>query len=138
MNMGRRRAVPLIHCIKWFPLLMLPLAALFFETWLNVHLRKNDFEVWGINNRITELQQELEDLKVEEARLGTMDRIGVNAPDLGLVEPSPSQLETVYCAGEGISAGQPRAEYDMANAAADPVQRNREGAFEAYAGEFTP
>lgn len=108
-----RRAIPLAPLIKWAPLLILPFSVLFFETWLNVQMRRNDFELYDISKYTSQLQQEIEDLKVQEAQLGSLDRIGVKAPDLGLIEASPAQIETVYYVPEEMRS-QP---YDVARAA---------------------
>ncbi len=127
----RRRAVPLTSWLKWLPVLILPFSVLFFETWLNVQTRVNDYELFELNQRMRELQRSLDALKVEEARLAAMDRIGVRAPDLGLVEPNPSQIKTIYRSEERDSA--PPActpPYTVARIAVAPEEAAHEGPLE--------
>ncbi len=93
---GLRNAAPLTSWLKWSPILAIAFSLLFFDTWLNVQARLNDYEIAELNDRIMELEKRLYELKVDEARLAAMNRIDARAPELGLVEPGPSQVRLVY------------------------------------------
>ena len=95
---GPGRTVGLNGVGKWLLVLSLPFSALFFETWINTQTIENDYEMADINRRLRSLGQALDTFTVETARLEALDRIEVAAPDIGLVEPEPGQIEIVYYA----------------------------------------
>jgi len=90
--------------IKWAMLLAAPALALASDTWLNTEMLRNDYEIALINKQIKELSDTLDGLRVEEARLETFDRIEIEAPDLGLIEPQPDQIQVIYCTDEEARA----------------------------------
>jgi len=135
----RRRAVPLTGWIKWLPVLALPFSVLFLETWLNVQTRVCDYEIFEINRSTRELQRTLDALKVREAQLAAMDRIGVRAPDLGLVEPNPGQIQTVYFYAERDAVpSSPSPPYDLARVASGLHQWASSGRGVSRQGVATP
>ena len=82
----------------WWALILLPpFAVLAFDTWLNTETFRKDYETAELNKRLREQTEDLDNLKIEEARLETMDRIKIEAPDLGLVEPEPGQIRIIHC-----------------------------------------
>ena len=91
----RRRGV-LGAWICWGILLVPPFAALAADTWLNAETLRKDYEIGDINGRLKVLAEALDELHVKEARLEAMDRMEIEAPDLGLVEPQPDQIEVIY------------------------------------------
>ena len=114
----RKRAIPLTGWLKWLPVLAFPFSVLLVETWLNCQMRLNDYEVAELDQRRRQLRQALETLKVEEARLAAISRIGEKAPDLNLLEPNPSQIETIYYEPKGQSPVSSHATlYDVASLA---------------------
>ena len=93
---------------KWLLVLALPFSAFFFDTWLNVEMLNRDYEIAEVNRRLQQLRASLDELRVETASLETMDRIEIQAPDLGLVEPEPSQIQIIYAAEpEGLRVDEP-------------------------------
>lgn len=98
-----RRTLPVqrmdaaIVWVRWAMLLLAPVAALAFDTWLNTEMLRNDYEMALINKQLKELSDTLDGLRVEEARLQTFDRIEIEAPDLGLVAPEPDQIHVIHC-----------------------------------------
>ncbi len=105
-----RRALPVQRTdvmtgwIKWAMLLVAPAMALAFDTWLNTEMLRNDYEVALVSTQIKEFSDTLDGLRVEEARLQTFDRIEIEAPDLGLIEPQPDQVQVIYCSDEEARA----------------------------------
>jgi hypothetical protein len=95
-SFGHRKAS--LRGWPWWALVLLPpFAVLAFDTWLNTETFRKDYETGELNKRLRELTEKLDGLKIEEARLETMDRIKIEAPDLGLVEPEPGQIRIIYC-----------------------------------------
>lgn len=99
-----RRWDAILGWIRWTFILMAPALALAFDTWLNTEMLKNDYEIALINARIKALSDTLDELRVEEARLQTFDRIEIEAPDLGLVDPQPDQIQIIHCTAEELRA----------------------------------
>jgi len=71
-------------------------AVVTFDTWLNTENLRNDYGIAGLNKQLKELQETLDGLKVKEASLEALDRIEIEAPDLGLIEPQPDQVQVIY------------------------------------------
>lgn len=91
----RRRA--LLGAWWWWLLALTPLfATVAFDTWLNTENLRNDYKVAQLNKRLKELKETLDNLKVELAALQSLDRIEIEAPDLGLTEPEPDQIRVIY------------------------------------------
>lgn len=112
-----RRAVPLRGSLKWVLVLLIPFSTLFFETWLTVQTRLNDYEVAEINRRIREAQEAINQLKAEAAQVGTMLELEAKAPDLDLVKPNPSQIQVMYfCADQEGKPAAHTPRYEMATA----------------------
>lgn len=80
---------------KWLAVIMIPFSVVFFQTWLNTQTIKRDYKMADLNTRIRELQQTLDALRLEIARLQNMDRIEMEAPDMGLVQPNPEQIQVI-------------------------------------------
>lgn len=81
----------------WWLLAMLPmLLVVFVDTWINTGNLHNDYEMAQVNKQLKELHETLDALKVEEASLRKLERIEIEAPDLGLVEPQPDQIQVIY------------------------------------------
>jgi len=98
VHRGRGRRTTLGGVWKWTPLIGVPCAVLFVETWLNTQTFQNDYEVAQINQRIKSLQQALDTFEVAQARLEALDRIDVAVQETDLVEPEPGQIEVIYYA----------------------------------------
>lgn len=81
---------------KWLPVIMLPFAILFFEAWLNTQTIKRDYKMSELNAHIRELKERLDGLNLDIARLQNMNRIEIEAPDMGLVPAEPSQIHVLY------------------------------------------
>jgi hypothetical protein len=105
-----RRALPVQRAdamtgwIKWAMLLAAPVMALAFDTWLNTEILRNDYEVALVSKQLKERSDTLDGLRVEEAKLQTFDRIEIEAPDLGLIEPQPNQVQIIHCSDEEARA----------------------------------
>lgn len=83
--------------VKWAFLVIVPFSVLFAETWFNTETIRMDYQVFEITKECKALAEELDGLKIEQARLENMDRMEVEAPDLGLVAPGPNQIKEIYC-----------------------------------------
>lgn len=71
-------------------------AVVTFDTWLNTENLRNDYGIAALNRQLKDLQETLDGLKVKEASLEALDRIEIEAPDLGLIEPQPDQIQVIY------------------------------------------
>lgn len=85
----------LIGAVKWIPVLLVPFSAFFFETWLQLQIFQRDYEAAELSRQIREINARIEGLEERADELMTLDRITEQAPDLGLVQPEPSQIEVV-------------------------------------------
>ena len=100
---GPRRAT-LTGWGKWMVLLMFPFSVLAIDTWLGTETLKKDYEIAELNRDAKLLYETRETLKLQEAEQITQDRIAMEAPDLGLIEPQPGQIKVVYYAEAGETA----------------------------------
>ncbi|NIA12924.1 MAG: hypothetical protein GWP08_02495 [Nitrospiraceae bacterium] len=82
--------------IRWSPVILIPFSALFFDTWLSTQRIKRDYVINELKTQIRRARADLDDLAVEAARLGNMERIEVEAPEMGLQPPEPDQIRLVY------------------------------------------
>jgi hypothetical protein len=95
-----RRKATLKGWLKWVAVLALPFSALAFDTWLNTETLRKDYETAEVNKRMKDLSATLDGLRLKQVGLETYDRIEIEAPDLGLVEPQPGQVQVIYYAEE--------------------------------------
>lgn len=104
MKERRLRRASLYGWTLFIPVFAPVFYVVYCEISLNTQTTNNDYEAIEINREIRELQTALSDLGVEQARLENVERLEDKAPDLGLVEAAPSQLDTVYvdAAGGGV------------------------------------
>jgi len=89
--------------IKWAPMLAVAFGALFFDTWLSIESRNNDYELSDLKRQQRELTATLEQLRMERAQLENLDILATRAPDLGLVAPTPNQIVAVLVEGESTT-----------------------------------
>ena len=82
--------------IRWSPVILIPFSALLFDTWLSTQRIKRDYAINELKTQIKRAHEDLDDLTVEAARLGTMNRIEVETPEMGLQPPEPDQIRFVY------------------------------------------
>ncbi|HNR29939.1 MAG TPA: hypothetical protein PKI11_03535 [Candidatus Hydrogenedentes bacterium] len=90
------RRASLFGWIVWAPLFAAPFTVAFYEVWLNTQTWRNDYKLIEISAEMKRLEERLHTLRVEEARLLPLEYLETRAPHLGLVEPQPSQIETIY------------------------------------------
>lgn len=93
-----RYPAPLKGWVRWVALLFLPFSVLAFDTWLGTETLKTDYEIAELNRCAKVLHEEREALKLQEANQTTQNRIAMEAPDLGLIEPQPGQIKIIYYA----------------------------------------
>jgi len=122
---GRARAPrpPIIafSSFKWLFVLAIPFLAFFLEARLNTAMLKRDIEVGAVNGQLNRLQEAFDACNVKIATLETLDRIEIQAPDLGLVPPQPNQIKTIYYV-EGEQSVSPAARpFAIADGAAQPA-----------------
>jgi len=82
--------------MKWTLLLGLVFLVLLFDTYLNVQARRSDYRLSEIDGTERKLRSILQILRVQEAKLRAIGLTEDRAPALGLIEPDPAQIETVY------------------------------------------
>ena len=92
---GRPARGILAGTIKWLPALAIPFSAFFAETWLQLQIFHRDYEAAELTRQIRETGSRIEALEEQADELMTLERIAAQAPDLGLVQPEPSQIEIV-------------------------------------------
>jgi len=80
---------------KWLLVLAIPFSVFAFETWLSTQSLQFGFDKNQLMKRQAELTERIRSLEADEAGLKRMDRIDAKAPDLGLVEPGPTQIKIV-------------------------------------------
>ena len=78
------------------PLLLPPFIVLFSEAWLHTQILRNQYQVNTITQSTRALQGRIDVLLEDHHRLVRMERIYAKAPDLGLVEPNPGQIEEIF------------------------------------------
>jgi len=81
--------------LKWVPVLFIPFSAFFFETWLQLQIFRRDYDAYELSRQIREINARIDALEERADELMTLERITEQAPDLGLVQPQPSQIEVV-------------------------------------------
>src|SRR5690606_17954471 len=96
---------------RWIPFVVLPFSVLFAETWMRTEHLRMDYEINGINAAMRRLDEQMNDLRVQEASLDNLERIRAHAPSLGLVEPTRDQIRGVKIESADIV---PQAEGPMA------------------------
>lgn len=93
---GNGANLPGGNWFKWVFVLALPFGVLFAETWLNTEMLKRDLKMSTVNGQLRRLRESYDAYNVRIATLEQLDRIEVQAPDLGLVSPQPNQIKTIY------------------------------------------
>ena len=91
-----RRVSILFGAIKWLPVVAMPFAAFFFETWLQVCIYKNDYTAAEVRTRMRDISSHIGRLQEREDELKALKRAAEKAPDLGLVPIQPGQVEVLY------------------------------------------
>jgi hypothetical protein len=81
--------------VKWIPVLLVPFTAFFFETWLQLQIFERDYEAAELSRQIRETNARIVGLEERGDELVTLKKITEQAPDLGLVQPEPNQIEVV-------------------------------------------
>lgn len=85
-----------LKSLRWAAVLAVPFGALFADTWLNTAMLKRDIRMSAVTEKLKRLQEEYDACKVKIATLENLERIEIEAPDLGLVPPQPNQIKTIY------------------------------------------
>jgi DNA repair exonuclease SbcCD ATPase subunit len=85
--------------LKFAPFVMLPAAALGFETHCRVELIENDYLSESLSQERSELREAINELEAEKARLERLDRMDDALTNLGLVLPKPGQVRRLDAAG---------------------------------------
>ena len=85
--------------IKWAIILVLMFSILFFDAWMNIQTRNNDYQFARLSKKIRELCTEMSAVRVEKVDQERVGRLSSLAPDMGLVTPNPNQVQPVYYDG---------------------------------------
>ena len=95
MRMSRRmhKKKSLRVAFRYLPFLILPFSVLFFETWLHMESLNNGYKYADIEREKRETIARIDELEDRIISLNALSLIDANAPNLGLVEPNPNQLE---------------------------------------------
>ena len=81
--------------MKAIPLILIPTAALLFETWLNLGILTFDYEEPALRAELDRANEHIEKMRVRIAELESMDRIDARARELDLVARKHEQLVVV-------------------------------------------
>lgn len=106
---------------KWLFVLAIPFAAFFLEARLNTAMLKRDIELGAVNAGLKQLQETFDTYNVKIATLETLDRIEIEAPDLGLIPPQPNQIKTIYYVEGDASSSPVSRPFDLAGGTAQPA-----------------
>jgi hypothetical protein len=98
MTAPRRRAVRAItvRSVKWLLFLAAPFSLLFFETWLRLRTVETDYVSGALRVQIRDLHKSVDGLEARIDGKKTMPRLDKTAANLGLIQPEPGQVETIY------------------------------------------
>lgn len=91
----RTRRASLTGWWKGLPLIMPVFSVLFLEAWLHTQILANQYKANDLTTQTREIEGRIDSLRGETQRLTRMERINAKAPDLGLIEPDPGQIETI-------------------------------------------
>ncbi len=108
--------------MKWAIVVLIPFSVLFAETWLNTQILVKDYKKVELTTECRQLTETLNALKIKQARLENMDRMDVEAPDLGLVAPGPNQIKEICWVNPDINKETdpaPRPQYELAKLSDD-------------------
>jgi len=111
----QRQRAALYGWIKWMPVLAFPFSLMFFDAWLNIETRNNDYAVGRLSSQVRTLTSELEHVRVLRAQQENLGDLGAKAPNIGLVEPNPNQVVTVRWDGQWRERA-PQAPFALARA----------------------
>ena len=80
---------------KWTPVVVLVFSVIYFDCWLDVQRRSQDYEIGKLNADIDNAQREIDEYMTKTAGLETFDRLERMAPALGLQLPEPGQIKVI-------------------------------------------
>ena len=90
------RAVSLRGWFMWSLLLAPIFGVLFFDTYLNVEIRRDDYRLSEINKTRAVLIEKLEKAQLREESLRAVTASESDAAEFALVKANPSQIQVVY------------------------------------------
>ncbi|HUW59509.1 MAG TPA: hypothetical protein VMZ06_00775 [Candidatus Bathyarchaeia archaeon] len=120
----RPSVIPL-SSLRWLFVLAIPFLVFSLEARLNTAMLKRDIELGAVNAELKRLQEEYDAYNVKIATLETLDRIEIEAPDLGLVPPQPNQIKTLYYVEGEQSWGPAARPFEIADGAVQPAAPER-------------
>ena len=92
----RKRKASLRGWWKLLPFILLPSSAIFFEAWANTQILKDHYEASALLTELQSIRDASDVLRDRHHHLERMERIYDQAVDLGLIEPSPGQIEVIF------------------------------------------
>jgi hypothetical protein len=78
-----------------FPFIAMPFTLWGGEMWVQMQIYSNDYERAATLSEIDAERTRIEHLEERAARLKTLRQMEASAPDLGLVEPAPGQINVI-------------------------------------------
>jgi len=81
--------------VRWTPFLALPFSILFYEAWLQSQLLYHDYETLQLQRELASVNDRIAQCRDAEVSLTTLARLEETAPQLGLVEPEPNQIQEI-------------------------------------------
>lgn len=95
--------------LVWIPVLLPPFLALLAEITMHLDVFISDYRMTTLSNQIYTLQQEIKELRAQEANLEGMQRLETMAMELGLVTPAHDQIVLVQAPVESVMEPPPLA-----------------------------
>ena len=92
----RKRKASLRGWWKLLPFILLPSLAVFFEAWVHTQILKDHYEASALLKELHSVRDASDLLRDRHHHLERMERIHYQAIDLGLIEPSPGQIEVIF------------------------------------------
>ena len=93
---GLKRKASLRGWWKLLPFILLPASVIFFEAWAHTQILKDHYEASALLKELHSVRDASDILRDRRHHLERMERIHNQAIDLGLLEPSPGQIEVIF------------------------------------------
>jgi hypothetical protein len=82
--------------IVWLPVLLIPFSVFFAETWMQLQIRDNDYEISALQTNLNSTELSILMLEQQAGQFRAVDVIDETAPYLGMIDPEPGQIQVIY------------------------------------------
>jgi len=81
--------------VLFLPFLAVPFGIWTFETWVQMQIYSNDYELTTMRSQRDQIHDQIEQLEDRAAFLSTLRKLEASVTDEGLVEPLPGQIRVI-------------------------------------------